>query len=102
MVSEEWERFFLGCLDVNGVRKSAASVLHSSEWRALVQSKMEDIAKFIVKNAAVCACSPRLSPFSKRARQHGWLDNSGGKIDDITVLTAFVIAKERQIPMALL
>ena len=104
MLTEEWEHFYLSndTLDENGVRKSNTDILHSPEWRMLVQNKMEDIAKFVVKNAAACAASPRLSPFSKRARQNGWLDNSGGKVDDITVLTAFVVAKERELPMALL
>ena len=71
-------------------------------FRERFQARVQHVAERIVREAAALAVSPRTSPFGKEARLHGWEDHWGGKVDDITVVTALVIAKEDDEPMALL
>ena len=63
-------------------------------FREQVQTRIQRAADAMVREAASLALSSRISPFGQEARNHGWMDHSGGKVDDITVVTALVIAKQ--------
>lgn len=98
LLADEWHKLYgsnTETIDSNGNFQTFNDIIASEEWREVVQEKMVEAAKLLVRNAAACASSPRLSPFSKRAQQFGWSDNFGGKVDDVTVLTGFVVAKNK-------
>ncbi|KAI3643846.1 hypothetical protein MP228_010010 [Amoeboaphelidium protococcarum] len=60
-----------------------------------LQSKLNQLSEQLTRQAAVCALSPRLSPFAKDAQMNNFHDTEGGKIDDITVICAVVVETER-------
>ncbi|KAI3633830.1 hypothetical protein MIR68_008162 [Amoeboaphelidium protococcarum] len=60
-----------------------------------LQNKLNQLSEQLTRQAAVCALSPRLSPFAKDAQMNGFHDTEGGKIDDITVICAVVVETER-------
>lgn len=88
-----------------GVRYTLRANRHGMseyEWRQFLNQRVQTATESLVKEAAMLSISPRLSPFSKAARSHGWFDQTGGKIDDITVQAALVLAQDHEQPLALL
>jgi protein phosphatase PTC7 len=66
------------------------------EFRSIVAKRIQKTAEAMVKSAAGFALSQRPSPFAVESKLQSsvWdLSHDGGKIDDITVLTAIVVSK---------
>jgi hypothetical protein len=59
-----------------------------------IQRRVQRAAEEMVREAARLARSERISPFGKAAMEHGWIEYTGGKVDDITVVTALVVGNQ--------
>lgn len=76
--------------------------LHPENLHAEIRSRVQKAASSLVREACILSRSKRISPFEKESRSVGGLSHDGGKVDDVTVVTAVVVVTEHVENMALL
>lgn len=79
---------------IGGKIANAVFAAPTTAWLETLRVRVQRAADAMVHEAAKLARSNRISPFGKAAMQHGWVEYTGGKVDDITVVTALVVARE--------